>query len=153
MTSALLQQLKDKTTQAMREGQKDSLVVMRNMSAAVLQHKIDQKLSDDNITDALVLSIFDKMLKQRRDSIAQFEQGGRQELADKEKAEIAIIQAFLPEQLSEQDILNLIKKEIDVLGANSIKDMGKVMANIKPQIAGRADIGKASALVKQALSQ
>jgi hypothetical protein len=99
-----------------------------------------------------VVSVIEKMLKQRRDSIAQFEQAGRQELADKEKQEMAVLQAYLPQQLTAAELEALVAEAVAASGAASPADMGKVMAIVKPKAAGRADMGKLSALVKQRLA-
>jgi len=119
------------------------------MLSSIKQVEVDERIEPD---DQRVLAILDKMVKQRKDSITQFTQGGRQELADKEQFEINVIQEFMPAQLSEAEIDNLIATTLSQTGATSIKDMGKVMAIIKPQVQGRADMGLLSGKIKSKLS-
>jgi len=144
--------LKDQITadmkSAMKAGEKDRLKVVRLMLAAIKQIEIDQRIELD---DAAVLSVLDKMVKQRRDSVEQFQNGGRKDLADIELAEIAILETYLPEQLSESELDALIDEAVNATGAESIRDMGKVMGQIKSKAAGRADMGAVGAKVKARL--
>lgn len=134
---------------AMKGGDKAKLGVIRLILAAIKQKEVDDRIE---LNDEQVLAILDKMVKQRRDSITQYEDAGRTELADQEKFEITVIQAYLPEQLGEAEILAMIDDAIASTGASSMKDMGKLMGVLKPKLQGRADMGQASALVKQKLS-
>lgn len=134
---------------AMKGGDKARLGVIRLILAAVKQREVDERIELD---DQQVLLVLDKMVKQRRDSVTQYEAAGRNELADQEKFEIGIIQEFLPEALSESEIEDLIQSAINDTGAESMKDMGKVMGMLKPQLQGRADMGAVSALIKSKLS-
>ena len=118
------------------------------LQAAIKQREVDERITLD---DAQVLSIIEKMVKQRKESIVQFEAGGRPDLADKEKSEIAQLQDYLPTQLSEAEVDAIIKEAIAATGAGSVKDMGKVMAIVKSKAAGRADMGAVSARIKAAL--
>jgi uncharacterized protein YqeY len=144
--------LKDRITEdmktAMRAGDKERLGTIRMLQAAIKQREVDERITLD---DAQVLAVIEKMVKQRKESIAQFEQGGRADLAAKEKAEIEQLQAYLPEQLSEAEVDALIREAIASTGAASIKDMGKVMGVVKAKAAGRADMGAVSARIKAAL--
>ena len=144
--------LKEKITNdmkdALRAGDKPRLSVIRLILAAVKQREVDERITLD---DAQVLAVLDKMLKQRRDSVAQFEKGNRQDLADQERAEIKLIQSYLPAQLSEAELDKLIAAAIHTSGAVSLKDMGKVMGLLKPQVQGRADMGAVSARIKAKL--
>ena len=144
--------LKDQITEdmksAMKAGEKDRLKVVRLILAAVKQIEIDKRIELD---DAAVLSVLDKMVKQRRDSVEQFQNGGRNDLADIELAEIAILDTYLPEQLSEAELDALIDEAVSATGAESIRDMGKVMGQIKSKAAGRADMGAVGAKVKARL--
>ncbi len=145
--------LKDQITQdmksAMKAGDKDRLKVVRLMLAAIKQVEVDKRVELD---DAAVLSVLDKMVKQRRDSVEQFEKGGREDLAAIERDEIAVLKDYLPEQLSADDLAALVDEVIAATGAASMKDMGKVMGQIKAKAAGRADMGAVSAAVKERLS-
>ncbi|MFN2300428.1 MAG: GatB/YqeY domain-containing protein [Gammaproteobacteria bacterium] len=142
-------QIQDDMKSALKAGDKRRLGVIRLMMAAVKQREIDERIE---LTDAQVLEALDKMVKQRRESISQYEQGGRTDLADQERFEIGIIQQYLPEPLSDAEIDALIDSAIAETGAAGIRDMGKVMAVIKPQVQGRADVGAVSAKVKSRLS-
>ncbi len=133
---------------AMKAGDKDRLKVVRLAIAAVKQVEVDTRKELD---DAAVLAVIEKMVKQRRDSIEQFEKGDRNDLAEIEKAEIAVLDAYLPEQLSDDELAALIDDVIAATGAESIRDMGKVMGAIKAQAAGRADMGAVGAKVKERL--
>lgn len=146
---ALKQRLTDDMKSAMRAKEKDRLGVVRLMLAAIKQIEIDERIELD---DAAVLTILDKMVKQRRDSIQQFEAAGRNELADIEKYEIGIIQEYLPAQLSEAEITDLIHAAIKDTNAETMKDMGKVMAQLKPQLQGRADMGPVGKMIKALLA-
>jgi uncharacterized protein len=145
--------LKDSITEdmktAMRAKDGARLSAIRLLLAAVKQREVDERivLSDDQ-----VLTVIDKLLKQRRDSITQYEAAGRQDLADIEKFEVEVLQHYMPQQLTEAEIATHIAEAIAVSGAAGPQDMGKVMAMLKPKLAGRADIGKVSGLVKQKLS-
>lgn len=134
---------------AMRAKDKERLAVIRLMLAAIKQREVDERVELD---DEQVLVTLDKMLKQRRESIAQYEAADRQELADIEAAEIKIIQTFMPEPLSEADIATMIDEAIAQTGANEMKDMGKVMGILKPKMQGKADMGAVSKLIKTRLS-
>jgi uncharacterized protein YqeY len=134
---------------AMKSGDKARLGVIRLILAAVKQVEVDERIEPD---DSRVLSILDKMVKQRRDSISQYESAGRTELAEQEKFEIGIIQDYLPEQLSETEISALIDEALAATGASSMKDMGKLMGWLKPKLQGRADMGAVSASIKQKLN-
>jgi len=144
--------LKDQITadmkSAMKAGEKDRLKVVRLMLAAIKQIEIDKRIELD---DAAVLSVLDKMVKQRRDSVEQFQNGGRNDLADIELAEIAVLDTYLAEQLSDAELDALIDEAISATGAESIRDMGKVMGQIKSKAAGRADMGAVGAKVKARL--
>ena len=146
---SLKQQLKDAMKDAMRAKEKERLGAIRLVLAEIKRIEVDERIE---IEDARTLAVLDKMVKQRRDSIAQYESAGRQELADVEIAEINVIQDFLPTALTEAEIAELITQAIADSGAESMRDMGKVMGIIKPQIQGRADAGAVSGLIKKALS-
>ena len=144
----LKQQITDAMKAAMKGGDKARLSVVRLMLAAIKQREIDERIELD---DAQVLAVLDKMVKQRRDSIQQYTDAGRGELAEQEAAEIAVIQEFLPAGLSEAEITGIIDAAIAETGATSMRDMGKVMAIVKPKVQGRADVGSVSGQVKQRL--
>ena len=148
MSSALKDQIQDAMKTAMKGGDKERLAVIRLIMSAMKQVEVDERIELD---DARVLGILDKMVKQRRESISQFKSGGREDLADKEQAEIDIISDFLPQALSEDEIETIISKAISDTGAASMKDMGKVMGIVKPQITGRADVGAVSQKIKSLL--
>jgi len=145
----LKQQIQDDMKAAMKGGDKARLGIIRLILAAIKQKEVDERIE---VNDEQTLAILDKMVKQRRDSITQYENAGRTELADQEKFEIGIIQDYLPEQLDEAAILALIDEAITQSGASSMKEMGKVMGILKPKLQGRADMGHASGLIKQKLS-
>ena len=134
---------------AMRAKDKVRLSAIRLIQAEFKRIEVDERIEID---DARALAVLDKMVKQRRDSISQYEAAGRQELADVEIAEIAVIQDFLPAALSDEEISAMIQAAIEQTGATSMADMGKVMGIIKPQIQGRADAGAVSGLVKASLT-
>ena len=144
--------LKERITEdmkaAMRASEKERLLTIRMVQAAIKQREVDERVVLD---DAQVIAVLEKMVKQRRESIVAFEQGGRADLADKEKAEIALLQVYLPTQLSAAEVDALIKEAIATTGATSMKDMGKVMGAVKAKAAGRADMGAVSASIKAAL--
>ena len=133
----------------MKDGDKFRTTVLRMILADIQKIEIEEKSDLDELQ---ITSILEKMIKQRNDAIAQFEEAKRQELADKEKQEIEIIREFLPEQMSEEEISELVSKIISEVGAQDMRDMGKVMGSLKPLIAGKADAGVVSQLVKKALS-
>jgi len=134
---------------SMKSGDKPRLGVLRLISSAVKQREVDERVDTD---DSAMLQILDKMAKQRRESIEQFEAASRQDLADAEKAELEIIQGYLPEQLSADEIDSLIGDAIAAAGASSIRDMGKVMGQLKPKLQGRADMSQVSSQIKSRLS-
>jgi uncharacterized protein YqeY len=143
-------QIQDDMKTAMKAGDKDRLKVVRLILAAIKQIEIDQRTELD---DAAVLGVLNKMVKQRRDSIAQFRNGGRDDLADTEQAEIAVIENYLPERMSDDELDAMIGKAISETGAESIRDMGKVMGAIKAKAEGRADMAAVGAKVKTILGQ
>jgi len=147
--SELQQRVNDDVKTAMRSKDKDRLGVLRLITAAFKQKEVDERIELD---DTMVLAIMDKMTKQIRDSIQQFEQAGRDDLVAKEAFELEIIQEYLPAQLTEDEISQIITECVAASGAESAKDMGKVMGLLKPRLQGRADMGKVSGLVKQQLS-
>lgn len=133
---------------AMRSGEKERLATLRLITAAIKQREVDERIILD---DVQVLSVVEKMIKQRKESVVQFEAGGRADLVAKENAELAILTAYQPTQLSEAEVDGLIAAAIAATGATSIKDMGKVVANVKAAAAGRADMAAVSARVKAKL--
>ncbi len=133
---------------AMRSGEKDRLGLIRMLQAAIKQREVDERIELD---DTQVLSVIDKMIKQRRDSVTQFEAGGRADLVAKESAEIDWLSEYLPAQLSDAELDALVQEAIATTGASSMKDMGKVMGYVKPKAQGRADMGALSARIKAAL--
>jgi len=137
--------------EAMKAGEKDRVGTLRLVNAAIKSADIDARPSGKEITDADLLGVLTRMIKQRRDSIEQFVVGGRQELADKEAAEIRVIEAYLPKQMDAAEAKAAIATVIKEVGAASQKDMGKVMAALKARYAGQMDFGKASAAVKELL--
>ena len=134
---------------AMRAKDAARLSTIRLLLAAIKQREVDERIELD---DAAVLGVIEKMLKQRRESIVQFEKGARQDLADVEKAEVQVLSAYLPAQMGDAEIQKQIDSVISETGASSAKDMGKVMAALKARLAGKADMGKVSSLVKGKLS-
>ncbi|HKV97466.1 MAG TPA: GatB/YqeY domain-containing protein [Gammaproteobacteria bacterium] len=141
--------LKDRITadmkDALRAGDKPRLGVIRLMLAAIKQREVDERIQLD---DTQVLAVLDKMLKQRRESIVQYEQGQRADLVAQEQAEVAVIHSYLPAQLAEAELDKLIAEAVQQSAAASMRDMGKVMALLKPQVQGRADMGAVSARIK-----
>ena len=149
MSDALLSSIQEEVKTALKTGEKFRASTLRLIVSAL---KLEEKNKAKALTDNEALEILTKMIKQRKDSISQFETANRMELAQKEKDEIEIIQNYLPEQLSEEELSVLIKEVIKEINAESIKDMGKVMGILKPKITGKADAGIASGLVKKLLS-
>lgn len=147
---SLKQQITEDMKSAMRAKETARLGAIRLLLAAMKQREVDERIE---LSDADILSIIDKMLKQRRDSISQYEAAARQDLADVEKFEMSVLQTYMPQQLSEAEIESLLAQAIADTGAASPQDMGKVMAILKPQLAGRADVAKVSGLVKAKLSK
>jgi len=145
----LRQRIESDMKAAMRAKDKDRLGAIRLVLAAVKQREIDERIT---LTDTDILAVLDKMIKQRRDSITQFQQAGRQELADKEAAEVAVIQEYLPKALSEAEIDAVIAEAINASGAKSPQDIGKIMGLLKPRLQGRADMGQVSRKIKEKLS-
>lgn len=146
--SALNDQIKEAMKDAMRAKDKARLSTIRLILSAIKQVEVDTRAELD---DTAILAILDKMVKQRRESIKQYEDAGRQELADVEYAEIEVLQEFLPKPLTDDEIAELIEQAISSTGAESIKDMGKVMGILKPQLQGRADMGQVSGKIKSRL--
>jgi uncharacterized protein len=134
---------------AMRAKESARLSTIRLILAAIKQREVDERIQLD---DAAVLGVIEKMIKQRRESIAQFEKASRSDLVDAEKAELQLLSAYLPAQMSDAEIQKQIDSIVSETGASSAKDMGKVMAALKSKLAGKADMGKVSALVKAKLS-
>lgn len=134
--------------EALRAGDRERLKVLRMLLAAIKQIEIDERRDVD---DARVLSVLEKMVKQRRDSVRQFREGGRGDLADQERAEIAVLEEYLPEPLSQEELTALIDQAIAECDAESVRDMGKVMGRLKPQVQGRADMSAVGARVKERL--
>jgi len=145
---SLKNQLTEDMKAAMKGGDKDRLGVIRLVNAAIKQREVDERITLD---DTQVLAVLEKMLKQRKDSVTQYEAAAREDLAAVERYEIGVIQAYLPAPLSASEIEGIVARAIADSGATSAKDMGKVVGLIKPQLAGRADMGQVSALVKQTL--
>jgi hypothetical protein len=133
---------------ALKAGEKQRLGAIRLMLAEIKRVEVDERIELD---DARVLAILDKMLKQRRDSLSQFEAAGRDDLASQEAFEIDVIEAFMPDKLSTEELAALVHQAIEQSGATSMKDMGKVMALVKPQVQGRADMSAVSTLVKSSI--
>lgn len=134
---------------AMRAHQRERLATLRLVTAAIKQKEVDERIDLD---DAQVLAVLDKMVKQRRESLEQYRQAGRDDLADKEQFELDLIQSYLPEQLGEEELAGLIRSTIAELGASSIRDMGPVMNALRSQVQGRADMKAVSQAVKTQLS-
>jgi uncharacterized protein len=149
MSESLKLKISDDMKSAMRAKEKQRLGVIRLIQAAIKQREVDERISLD---DTQVLAVLDKMLKQRRDSLAQYEQAGRQDLAEQEAFEIKVIQQYLPTPLTEDELSDLIQQAIKETGAESIKDLGKVMAYLKPKVQGRADMKALSASLKKQLT-
>jgi uncharacterized protein YqeY len=145
---SLKDQITSEMKDAMRAGDKPRLSVIRLILSAVKQREVDERIVLD---DVQILAVLDKMLKQRRESIAAYEKGGRQDLMDQEAAEIKVIQSYLPAQLGETEIDQLIAEAVQTTGATTLKDMGKVMGIVKPKVQGRADMSLVSARIKAKL--
>ncbi|MBL8494985.1 MAG: GatB/YqeY domain-containing protein [Rhodocyclaceae bacterium] len=143
-------QINEDMKAAMRAKDAPRLSAIRLLMAAIKQREVDERIELD---DAGIVAVIDKMLKQRRDSISQYEAAKRQDLADAEKAEIAVLSAYMPQALSAEEVAAEIAAAVATTGANGPADMGKVMSVLKPRLAGRTDMGQASGLVKQALSK
>jgi uncharacterized protein len=145
--------LKERITEdmksAMRAGEKDRLATVRLILAAIKQREVDERITLD---DAQVLAVLDKMAKQRKESIREFEKGARPDLVAKESAELAVVQGYLPAQLADAELDAIIAEAIAATGATSVKDMGKVMGLVKAKAAGRADMGAVGARIKAKLS-
>ena len=146
---SLKQQLTEDMKAAMKSGDRDSLGVIRLVNAAIKQREVDERIELD---DAAVLAVLEKMVKQRKDSVSQFEAAAREDLATIERAEIEVIQRYLPEKLGEAEVLAAIDAAIAETGAAGPADMGKVMGVLKPKLAGQADMGQVSALLKKSLA-
>ncbi|PJC85882.1 glutamyl-tRNA amidotransferase [Vibrio sp. HA2012] len=146
---ALIEQLKEEQKSAMKAKDKPRLGTIRLALSAIKQREVDEKIT---LTDDDIIAVLTKMVKQRRDSVAQYESAGRQDLADAEQAEITVLGEFMPQPLTDEEVAALIDTAIADSGAAGMQDMGKVMAVLKPQIQGRADMGKVSGLVKAKLA-
>ena len=142
-------QITEDMKSAMKAGEKDRLKVVRLIRAAIKQIEIDTR---EELDDAAVLAVLTKMVKQRRDSVEQFEKGDREDLAAIERAEILVLNDYLPEQLSAEELAAMVDEIIQATGAEGIRDMGKVMGQIKAKASGRADMGAVSATVKERLN-
>jgi uncharacterized protein YqeY len=145
----LRDQLNEDMKSAMKAREAEKLAAIRLLLSEVKRREVDERVTLD---DAGVISVVEKMIKQRKDSISQFEKAARQDLADKEKFEVGILEAYLPQQLSAGEIDAIIAEAVAATGAKGAADMGKVMGVVKPKLAGRADMGKVSALVKARLA-
>ena len=145
---SLKERITDDMKTAMRSGEKERLGAIRMITAAIKQREVDERIALD---DAQVLSVLEKMIKQRKESLIQFQAGNRPDLADKESAEITLLQGYMPEQLSEDALNAMISDAIAATGAASIKDMGKVMGIIKGKAQGRADLAAVGAKIKAKL--
>ncbi len=145
----LREQLNEDMKSAMKARETEKLGAIRLLLSAVKQREVDERITLD---DAGVIAVIEKMIKQRNDSVSQFEKAARQDLADKEKFEIGVLEAYMPKQLSAGEVDAIVAEAVAASGAKSPADMGKVMAIVKPKLAGRADMGKVSALVKVKLT-
>jgi len=148
MSQSLKQRIDEEIKAAMRAKDKDRLGTLRLVAAAIKQREVDERITLD---DVQVLAVLDKMIKQRRDSIEQYRKAAREDLAQREEAEVLVIQAFMPAALSDAEIDALVAAAVTESGAASIKDMGKVMALLRPKVQGRADMGVVSAKLKARL--
>ncbi len=146
---SLKERISEDMKSAMRAGEKERLATIRLALAGIKQREVDERITLD---DAPVLAVLEKMIKQRREAIVQFEAGNRPDLVAKERAEIEVLQVYLPAQLSDAEIDSLIAEAIAATGASSVKDMGKVMGVLKAKAQGRADMGALSARIKQTLT-
>jgi hypothetical protein len=142
---SLKDRIQDDLKQAMRDKNQPRVDTIRLLTAGIKQREVDERIALD---DAQVLAVIDKLIKQSRESIEQFQKGGRADLASKEEADVAIWRSYLPQPLSQAEIERLITEAMSATGAASVKDMGKVMGVLKPKLQGRADIGQVSARVK-----
>ena len=147
---SLKEQITDDMKAAMRAKDSGRLATIRLLTAAIKQKEVDERI---DVSDEQVLAIIEKMIKQRKDSISQFEAGGRQDLADIEKAELAILSTYMPAALSEAEVQAEVAAAVSAVGAAGPQDMGKVMGALKPKLAGRADMTAVSAMVKAALTK
>jgi hypothetical protein len=145
----LKQQITDDMKAAMRAGDTRRRDAIRLLQAAIKQREVDERITLD---DAAVISVIEKMLKQRRDSIIQYESASRHDLADAEKYEVSVLQAYMPQALSDSEVDGAVSEAISATGAKGQQDIGRVMAVLKPRLSGRADMGKVSSLVKARLS-
>jgi uncharacterized protein YqeY len=146
--STIKQRINDDVKAAMRGRDRQRLGVLRMITAAVKQKEVDERLELD---DAGTLAVLDKLAKQHRDAIDQFRDAGRADLVEKETFELDVVREYLPQPLAEEELADLVRAAVAEAGAGSLQDMGKVMGLLKPRVQGRADMGKVSALVKQAL--
>jgi uncharacterized protein YqeY len=147
---SLKEKITDDMKAAMRAKESERLATIRMLTAAIKQKEVDERIE---LSDEQVLAVIEKMNKQRKDSISQFEAGGRQDLADIEKAELAVLSAYMPAALSEAEVQAEVEAAVKASSAAGPQDMGKVMAILKPKLAGRADMTAVSGLVKSALSK
>jgi uncharacterized protein YqeY len=145
----LKQQITEDMKAAMRAGDNRRRDAIRLLQAAIKQREVDERIELD---DAAVVAVIEKMLKQRRDSIAQYEAAHRKDLADAEKYEVSVLQVYMPSALSDIEVENAVAEAISAMGAKEQQDMGRVMAALKPRLSGRADMGKVSALVRKKLA-
>jgi len=150
MNTSLKQRIQNDMKDAMRAREKQRLGAIRLITAAIKQVEVDERVED--LDDARVAAVLQKMLKQRRDSLAQYQDAGRQDLADQESYEIAIIEGYMPEPLDENELARLIEAVVQETGASSPRDMGTVMRELKARVQGRADMGALSAKIKQRLA-
>ena len=150
MGSQLKQRIEDATKSAMRARERQQLGALRLINAALKQVEVDERKV---LGDTDVLSILNRMLKQRRDSLEQYEAAGREDLAGQERFEINLIESFMPAQMSEADIANAVKKAVEATAAETMSDMGKVMAHLKDELTGKADMGAVSRQVKMQLNR
>jgi len=146
---SLKARIQDDVKSAMRSRDRESLAALRLITASIKQKEVDERIE---LNDEQVLAVLDKMVKQRRESLEQFEKAGREDLAEKERFELGLIQDYLPEPLAEDELAALIQSTINELGASSIRDMGQVMSALRGQVQGRADMKAVSQAVKQQLS-
>ena len=146
---SLKTRIQDDVKNAMRSRDRESLAALRLITAAIKQKEVDERIE---LNDEQVLAVLDKMVKQRRESLEQFEKAAREDLAEKERFELGLIQEYLPEPLAEDELAALIQSTISGLGASSIRDMGQVMSALRGQVQGRADMKAVSQAVKQQLS-
>jgi uncharacterized protein YqeY len=146
---ALRERINEDMKSAMKARETERLAALRLLLAALKQREVDERVTLD---DAGVIAVVEKMIKQRKDSIAQYQKAQRQDLADKEQYEISVLEGYLPKQMSQQEVEAAVAEALAQSGAKSPADMGKVMGVLKPRLAGRADMGKVSALVKSKLS-